>query len=100
MHKNLENWAFRTLNTTTQLVLLKAVLQSMYLYLLSALASPKVILKAIRNLQRSFMWGRYRKEKKWALVAWDKLCLRKLKGGLGLRDLKSLGVVLGAKTWW
>jgi hypothetical protein len=38
--------------------------------------------------------------RKWALVAWDSLCLPKLKGGLGLRDPELLNVVLGAKTWW
>jgi hypothetical protein len=38
--------------------------------------------------------------RKWAMVAWDKLCLPKLVGGLGLTDLDLLNSVLEAKTWW
>jgi hypothetical protein len=82
------------------LILLTSVLQAMPLYLFSALAAPKSILQAIRNIQRSFLWGGARKEKKWALVAWDKICLPKLNGGLGLRDPETLISILGAKTWW
>ncbi len=37
---------------------------------------------------------------KWVLVAQDKLCRHKLKGGLGLRDPNILSIVLGVKLWW
>jgi hypothetical protein len=69
MQKKLENLAFRTLNTTSRLVLLKEKLQSMPLYLFFSLVTPKFILKEIRNLQKNFMWGGARNETKWALVA-------------------------------
>jgi hypothetical protein len=100
MHKKLENWAFRTLNTTGRLVLLKEVLQSMPLYLFSALAAPKSILKESGTSKEILCGAGAHKENKWALVAWDKLCLPKLQGGLGLKDPESLNAVLGAKTWW
>eukprot|EP00253_Pinus_taeda_P004914 PITA_04914 len=39
-------------------------------------------------------------KKKWALVAWDKICKPKSHGGLGLHDPKTLNKVFGANLWW
>ena len=52
------------------------------------------------NIQRDFLWGEGEEKKKWALVAWDKLCKPKDHGGLGLHDPKTLNKVLGPKLWW
>jgi hypothetical protein len=43
----LTSWNFRSINIVGRLILIKAVLQSMPLYLFSVLASPKWVLKAI-----------------------------------------------------
>jgi len=37
----------------------------MPLYLFSAMAAPKSIIKEVRNLQRSFLWWGAKKERKW-----------------------------------
>jgi hypothetical protein len=47
----LRNWTFRPLNIAARLVLLKSVLQTLPTYLFTALAAPKQVIKAIRNLQ-------------------------------------------------
>lgn len=52
------------------------------------------------TIQRDFLWGKGDERKKWALVAWDKLCKPKSHGGLGLDDPDVLSKVLGAKLWW
>ena len=85
------------LNNPARLILLKSTLQAMPLYLFSALAAPKSILKKVRNIQRNFLWQGPKANKKWALVAWKTLCLPKNEGGLGLRDPEILSVILGAK---
>jgi hypothetical protein len=72
----------------------------MPLYLFSIVAAPKFILKAVYNLQHSFLWGGAKKETKWPLVSWEKNCRPKQVGGLGLRDPKTLSSILRAKTWW
>lgn len=38
--------------------------------------------------------------RKWAMVAWEKLCKPKIHGGLGLKDPKLLSLVLSAKVRW
>lgn len=55
LKKCLSSWSFRCLNLAVKVILVKSVLQSMPLYLLSALTTPKFILKALRNLQRNFL---------------------------------------------
>jgi hypothetical protein len=80
----MNNWTFRPLNIAARLVLLKSVLQTLPTYLFTALAAPKQIIKAIRNLQRNFLWHRHQPNKKWVLVGWDKICTPKSMGGLGL----------------
>jgi hypothetical protein len=96
----LASWTFRPLNLAARLVLLKSVLQSLPTYLFTALATPKKIIKAIRNLQRNFLWQGVQPNRKWALVSWDKVCAPKCLGGLELRDPGKLNQTMGAKIWW
>jgi hypothetical protein len=44
--------------------------------------------------------GRDKKRKKWALVAWEKMCEPKSQGGLGIKDPQSLSQALVAKIYW
>lgn len=69
-------------------------------YLYSALAAPKAISNAIRNLPRNFLWRGAKNKQKWALVAWEKICRPKIEVGLGLKDTDLLRKALGAKTLW
>eukprot|EP00253_Pinus_taeda_P028390 PITA_28390 len=93
-------WTMRSLNLAGRLVLTKAVLQSIPIFMLSAIPAPKGVQHQLRNIQRDFLWGKGEEKKKWALVAWEKICKPKNHGGLGLDDPKILSKVLGAKLWW
>eukprot|EP00253_Pinus_taeda_P009198 PITA_09198 len=93
-------WTHRSLNMASRLVLIKVVLQSMPLYLFSILAAPKWVLKAIKNLQKNFLWGSSGPNRKWALVKWEKACLPKIGGGIGLRYPEHSNMIMGAKIWW
>eukprot|EP00253_Pinus_taeda_P013029 PITA_13029 len=94
------NWAFRSLNITSRIVLAKSVLQAIPVYPLSIMAAPIGICTKIREIIRNFIWRGVDQKKKWALVSWGQLTERKEKGGLGLRDPETLNKVLGAKLWW
>eukprot|EP00253_Pinus_taeda_P008572 PITA_08572 len=89
-------WTHRALNLANRVILIKAVLQSMPLYLFSLLAVPKWVLKAIRNLQRNFLWGSSGLNRKWALVKWERVYLPKKDGGIGIRDPEHSNTVMGA----
>eukprot|EP00253_Pinus_taeda_P012160 PITA_12160 len=93
-------WTHRALNMASRIILIKAILQSLPLYLFTLLAAPKWVIKAIRNLQRNFLWGNSGKNRKWAFVKWDKVSLPKKSGGIGIRDPALSNTVMGAKLWW
>ena len=72
----------------------------MPLYLFSVLEAQKWVLKAIKSLQRSFLWGCNNNNSIWALVSWDTLCKKKIEGGLGIRDPEINNQALSEKIWW
>eukprot|EP00253_Pinus_taeda_P006641 PITA_06641 len=100
LEARLSSWTYRSLNIASRLTLIKSVLQEMPLYLFSLLAAPKWVLKAIRNLQRGFLWGSNGLNRKWALVKWAEVCQSKANGGLGIRDPIKSNNTRGAKIWW
>jgi len=100
LHDKVSKWTIRCLNLTGRLVLTKAVLQAVPIFMLSALPPPKGVLQQLRDIQRNFLWGRKETKRKWPLVSWDKICKPKNHGGLGLDDQEILKKALGAKLWW
>lgn len=88
------------MNLAGRLVLTKFVLQTIPIFMFSALPAPKGVMQQCRNIQRDFLWGKGEERNKWALVAWETICKPKNHGGLGLDDLEVLNKVLGAKLWW
>eukprot|EP00253_Pinus_taeda_P031159 PITA_31159 len=86
IENHLSLWTYRALNMASRLVLVKAVLQAMPLYLFSVLAALKWVLKNIKDIQRTFLWGSSGKNCKWVLVKWSTICTPNKQGGLGLRD--------------
>eukprot|EP00253_Pinus_taeda_P015536 PITA_15536 len=100
LESKLSSWTFHALNMAGRLILIKYFLQAMPLYLFSTMAAPKWVLKAIRNLQRSFLWGSSGRNRKWALVNWKEVCKIKSEGGLGLRDpLQSTSAKFWEDSW-
>lgn len=100
LEARLSLWMNGALNMASKLIFIKAVLNSMPLYLFSILAAPKWVLKEIKNLQHNFLWGSSGHNRKRALVKWDKVCLPKKAGGIGLRDPEHRNRTMGAKIWW
>eukprot|EP00253_Pinus_taeda_P015289 PITA_15289 len=80
------SWTRRSLNMASRLVLIKAILQAMPLYLFSILSAPKWVLKELKAIHRAFLWGSSGLHHKWALVKWEIACLPKKGGGIRFRD--------------
>jgi hypothetical protein len=69
-------------------------------YTLSVFPAPKGILQNIRAIQRDFLWRGAKNKKKWALVAREKVCIPKSKGGLRLQDPQVTNEAYGENFWW
>ena len=76
------------------------MLQAFPTYMFSTMLEPTYILWDLRNIQRKFLRSGTQDPHKWALVNWDSVCKPKSMGGLGLKDLKKVGLLAGAKLWW
>eukprot|EP00253_Pinus_taeda_P035429 PITA_35429 len=73
LQEKINNWTYRALNFAGFLVLTKAVLRAIPIFMLAVIPAPWGIKQQIRNIQRNFLWGRGEKKNKWDLVAWDNL---------------------------
>ena len=67
LQDKIQKWTNRSLNS--RLVLTKVVLQTVPIFMFSALPAPKGVMQQCRNIQRDFLWGKGEEKKKWSLVA-------------------------------
>ena len=55
---------------------------------------PKLVAKRLEKLQRDFLWGGGRMERKIHLINWEVVCTQKENGGLGIRKIDLLNKAL------
>ncbi|KAH0713632.1 hypothetical protein KY289_009591 [Solanum tuberosum] len=93
-------WQNRLLSFGSSYVLISHVLQSMPIYVLSAMNPPTCVINQLHRIFAKFFWANTvgSKNKHW--VAWDKMCYPKTEGGLGWRSLHDVSKALFAKLWW
>lgn len=93
-------WKGRFLSLAGRMTLTKAVLSSMPVHTMSTIALPSSTLNGLDKISRSFMWGSDVEKKKQHLVAWDRVCLPKVDGGMGIRAAKPMNQALLGKVGW
>ena len=87
MEKKLSGWKRLYLSKGGRLTLLKSTLSSLSTYYLSLFVIPVIVADRLERIQRNFLWGSSEECFKYALVAWEKVCLPLELGGLGIRKL-------------
>ncbi|CAL5445008.1 unnamed protein product [Camellia sinensis] len=63
-------------------------------------SQPHEVAKRLEKLQRDFLWGNGREVFHYHLVAWERLCSPKKRGGLGVRKLVVFNWALLGKWLW
>jgi hypothetical protein len=58
------------------------------------------VIKDLVAVQRSFLWGGGRIDKKICWVSWNRVCEPKVKGGLGIKNLELFNYALLCKWKW
>ncbi|XP_060202715.1 uncharacterized protein LOC132631129 [Lycium barbarum] len=96
----LQNWKERLLSFGGKAVLINSVLQSMPMYLLSAMAPTKYTLNELHKIFARFYWSNKEEGKSRHWSAWLKVCVPKQEGGLGFRSLLDVSKTLFTKLWW
>ncbi|KAL9667139.1 hypothetical protein QQ045_001488 [Rhodiola kirilowii] len=86
MTRKIQSWAATCLSYVGRLVLVKHVLSMISSYWMRVLPLPKVVLKKLNTICRSYLWAGLPSSKK-SLIAWITVCLSKDHGGLGVKNL-------------
>jgi hypothetical protein len=103
-------WKGRLLSYGARLVLLRACLASIPIYLMSLIRFPKWAIESINSHMANFFWDDTGDKHKYHLSNWHSLAQRKENGGLGIPDLRDLNLCLlsswvqryynlGSKMW-
>uniref|UniRef100_A0A2N9JBN0 Reverse transcriptase zinc-binding domain-containing protein n=1 Tax=Fagus sylvatica TaxID=28930 RepID=A0A2N9JBN0_FAGSY len=100
MERRLAGWQKLYLSKGGHLTLLKSTLSSLPTYFLSLFTIPSSVAHRIEKLQRDFLWGGMGNDFKHHLVGWDKVCVPKAIGGLGVQSLVLLNKALLGKWLW
>ncbi|XP_019261368.1 PREDICTED: uncharacterized protein LOC109239280 [Nicotiana attenuata] len=96
----IRGWHGRLLSYGGRVTLIKHVLQSLPIHLLSAVSPPKTVLRKIEKLAANFFWGMEKDKNKYHWASWQKLCHTKEEGGIGLRSIEDVCRAMEYKQWW
>ncbi|KAJ4755660.1 RNA-directed DNA polymerase (reverse transcriptase)-related family protein [Rhynchospora pubera] len=101
LENKLAGWKSKLLSRAGRLTLVSSVLTSVPIFFMSAFMLPSWVLKAIDKLRRTFLWGRSTGTRNGIhLLSWDRVCLPKQLGGMGVLNLKLLNISLLLKWLW
>lgn len=99
--KCLQTQKGRILSKGGKEVLLKIVASALPMFTMSYFKLPTTLCSKHESLIANFWWGQKENKKKIYWVGWEKMCVSKLKGGLGFKKLSTFNLALLAKQgWW
>ncbi|XP_074300630.1 uncharacterized protein LOC141631922 [Silene latifolia] len=91
----------KKLSYAGRLTLVESVLVTMHRYWASIFVLPKGVLSRVDAIYRNFLWEGHAEYNSVPRVAWHKVCVPKIEGGLGLKDSHVWNVAtIGKLVWW
>ncbi|CAA7037229.1 unnamed protein product [Microthlaspi erraticum] len=96
----LAGWKSQMLSLAGRITLRRSMLSSIPVHTMSTIVLPHSTVARLERNARSFLWGDTVEHRKQHLVAWEKVCTPKSKGGLGIRRIQEMNTALLAKLGW
>ncbi|KAK4733776.1 hypothetical protein R3W88_008037 [Solanum pinnatisectum] len=93
-------WQPRMLSYEGKVVLIKHVLQSLPIHILSATTPPSTTIKQIQQIIVDFFWGWRNDKKKYHWASWKNLRFPYAEGGIGVKLMKDVCQAFQFKQWW
>ncbi|XP_074282633.1 uncharacterized protein LOC141607172 [Silene latifolia] len=101
VNKRIRGYAAKKLSYSGRLTLVNSVLSTLYTYWANIFVLPKGVLKKIEALCRNFLWDGSTEYLRVLLVSWEKVCVPKCEGSLGIRDSYAWNLAAFCKlSWW
>lgn len=98
--QKLQGWSNKSLSKGGKLVLLKTAAQSISNFWMNLFLIPANIWESIERRMNGFWWGQGQSGRGIRWMAWEKLCVSKYGGGLGVKNLRSFNLAMLAKQGW
>ena len=95
--RRIARWKGKFLSSAGKEILIKAVAQATPTYTMSCFKLPDSLCRELNSMVSSLWWGQQGSERKMAWVSWERMCSRKIDGGLGFKALKAFNLALLAK---
>ncbi|KAI0519364.1 hypothetical protein KFK09_006808 [Dendrobium nobile] len=91
INKKLNGWKANLLSLAGRLQYLKFTIQNTIAYWIRGSIIPKTVHKVFKKVSSRFLFfGNSNTDKKLHMVSWDKICLPKDKGGLGIYSINAM----------
>ncbi|XP_060972343.1 uncharacterized protein LOC115710535 [Cannabis sativa] len=100
IQKNLHCWSSRHLSFAGKAQLINSILLGIRSYWMSIFILPQKVTKEIDKLCRNFLWGSSLNQRKLHFSSWEKICLPKNHGGIGVRESQKWNVAMMARYIW
>ena len=98
--RKIAGWKGKLLSNVGREILIKVVAQATPTYTMSCFKLPVTLCKELNSMVSKFWWGQKDKERKMAWISWEKLCMPKMEGVMGFRNLNTFNLALLAKQGW
>ncbi|XP_074300593.1 uncharacterized protein LOC141631876 [Silene latifolia] len=97
----IRGWGAKHLSYAGRLLLVKTVLTQIHSYWARIFLLPKAIIHKVESICRAYLWSGTKEHHKAPAVAWDKCCLPKNQGELGILNCYNWNIAtLGKYIWW
>ena len=97
VENKLLSWKEKLLTSAGKKILIKAVTRVVPSYTMSYFLLPNKLCNDFQRMIRQFWWGQANTKKKLAWLIWEKLCMPKVRRGLGFLELKLFNLALLVK---
>lgn len=97
LSKRLCSWQGRNLSLGGKISLLNSVLNNIPIFWFSFFKAPRVVLEEITRIQKQLLWGYKEGRRGMCWVKWDKVCLKKEYGGLGVKNVEAFNFAIISK---
>jgi len=96
----LQSWQARSVSKAGRVALIQTNLESIPAHTMQCFQIPCTTSRQIDKISRDFFWKNSVTSRGLPMVSWDKICLPKKSGGLGLRKMEALNSAFMCKLIW